>query len=118
MRSANQKPNTAIQTKVLPLNANMLALEPRYVFDAAIATELHDLTHAAIEGHDWTPVVKDTGASIVTAAHELEAIAKSQDGAGTAARDIGVDRILGASQDVVYEAGEARGPAALRVGRP
>ncbi len=24
----------------------------------------------------------------------------------------------GASQDVVYEAGEARGPAALRVGRP
>ena len=25
---------------------------------------------------------------------------------------------LGASQDVVYEAGEARGPAALRVGRP
>ncbi len=28
------------------------------------------------------------------------------------------DRSRGASQDVVYEAGEARGPAALRVGRP
>ncbi len=27
-------------------------------------------------------------------------------------------QIKGASQDVVYEAGEARGPAALRVGRP
>ena len=26
--------------------------------------------------------------------------------------------VAGASQDVVYEAGEARGPAALRVGRP
>ncbi len=28
------------------------------------------------------------------------------------------DASAGASQDVVYEAGEARGPAALRVGRP
>jgi hypothetical protein len=71
MSSAQTKSNSAIQTKALPVGGRMLALEPRYVFDAAIATELHDLAHAGAMPHDADTGHVEVGASIVAASHEL-----------------------------------------------
>ncbi len=42
MAIAQTKTAPSIETKKLPLSNRMLALEPRYVFDAALATELHE----------------------------------------------------------------------------
>ena len=48
----------------------MLALEPRYVFDAAVASELHDLLHpGVVDGSRSVHSSRhDTGAGIVAAA--------------------------------------------------
>ena len=95
MTAATKKQqNTAIQTKALAIGSSMLALEPRYVFDAAIATELHDVSNVALDAHDSTPASHETGASIVAAANELASISESHDGAHLAARETAVDRTI------------------------
>ena len=95
MTAANKKQqSTAIETKALVIGGSMLALEPRYVFDAAIATELHDVSNAALDAHGATPAAHETGASIVAAANELASMTESHDGADLAARDTAVDRTI------------------------
>jgi hypothetical protein len=68
-QAANQY--SAIQTKPLPVTSRMLALEPRFVFDAAIATALHDITHIDVTANDHHDAPVSAGAAIVTAAQDL-----------------------------------------------
>lgn len=94
MTFASKKPNAAIQTKPLLVNGRMLALEPRHVFDAAMATELIDAAHAHSVTLDAHIVDKtaDHGAHIVDAANELAAIMP----ADAADRDFAVETYVAA----------------------
>ena len=62
----------------------MLALEPRYVFDAAIATKLQIVAHGSVDTHQADTTQHDIGASIVAASRDLMA--------STDAHPVAVDR--------------------------
>ena len=94
MTANASKTSSPITTKPLQVHARMLALEPRFVFDAAIATELHTLTDVHVDTRDVTLIATETGASIVAAARELAAIDAARDGVKVFARDANVDRLL------------------------
>jgi large repetitive protein len=93
MSSALKNSNSAIQTKALPVGGRMLALEPRYVFDAAIATEFHDLTSAGPMIHAVDAGESDVGASVVAASRDLVAF-EARDVSATFHRDAPVDRSI------------------------
>ncbi len=78
MAIAKTKPDSAIQTNVLPIGNRMLALEPRYVFDAAIATELHQLTTLDAPLDHSAEVPESVAATIIAAGNERAAIVEQR----------------------------------------
>ena len=76
MTSHPKKPqDTKLETRALALPSLMLALEPRYVFDAALGSELLDQVHATAA--DTTATVDDSpamAADIVVAARAIDEI--------------------------------------------
>lgn len=84
----------SIETKPLKLPSLMLALEPRYVFDAALSSEIFDAAHdAAVATPDaGEPTSAEKAASLVAAArqHDADRLADSPDA------DAGTDAQVGA----------------------
>ncbi len=82
MTKLHKEAHSTLQAKPLAFANRMLALEPRYIFDAAMATELADIVHVTSDTGYSGPAAADTGAEMVAAARELSAFDAIHDGSG------------------------------------
>ncbi len=90
MATAKTKPSSNIETKKLPLSSRMLALEPRYVFDAALASELHDIIAPDAMPENPAQLPEVTGDDMLLAASELA----GQQGAETPVELASVEQLV------------------------
>ena len=95
MPQNSKKQAAQIETQKLNLPAKMLALEPRYVFDAALAHEILDAADTLYADH--VPVQQspaEAAKSLMDAAREFGAIADGRDDNLDRVRDSNVDPLL------------------------